>query len=106
MFACLILIPHLGAQLNRRLIKLLGQVPAGSALARSEVSAEWEKIDLPIDPTIVLLDVGFTETDPKRGKLLSDSLSRFVSQQHLFLSCLLSSEKAAMNQFSNHRSLA
>lgn len=45
------------------------QMP-GSALANQDVSDEWEKVDLPIDPTIVLLDIGFTGTDPNHGFLL------------------------------------
>jgi hypothetical protein len=45
------------------------QLHVSSASAAETVSAEWEKIDLPIDPTIVLLDIGFTESDPKRGTL-------------------------------------
>lgn len=44
------------------------QLP-GAASANSDMSEEWEKVDLPIDPTIVLLDIGFTGTDPKHGAL-------------------------------------
>lgn len=29
------------------------------------------QVDLPIDPTIVLLDIGFTGTDPNHGEIRS-----------------------------------
>ena len=31
------------------------------ASARQVVSSDWEKIDLPVDPGVVLLDIGFTD---------------------------------------------
>ena len=36
------------------------------AAARQVVSSDWEKIDLPVDPGVVLLDIGFA--DDKHGK--------------------------------------
>ncbi|CAK0731917.1 hypothetical protein CVIRNUC_000060 [Coccomyxa viridis] len=38
------------------------------AAARQVVSSDWEKVDLPVDPGVVLLDIGFT--DDKHGFLL------------------------------------
>ena len=35
------------------------------ASARQVVSSDWEKVDLPVDPGVVLLDIGFT--DDKHG---------------------------------------
>ena len=35
------------------------------AAARQVVSSDWEKVDLPVDPGVVLLDIGFT--DDKHG---------------------------------------
>jgi len=47
------------------------QLPSAAQAASGDLaSQEWEKVDLPIDPTIVLLDIGFTGTDPKHGFLL------------------------------------
>jgi photosystem II stability/assembly factor-like uncharacterized protein len=34
------------------------------------VSKEWQKVDLPVDPGVVLLDIAFTGTDPNHGFLL------------------------------------
>jgi len=34
------------------------------------VSKEWEKVNLPVDPGVVLLDIAFTGTDPNHGFLL------------------------------------
>ncbi|GMH35075.1 hypothetical protein BSKO_02943 [Bryopsis sp. KO-2023] len=34
------------------------------------LSKRWEQVDLPISNEVVLLDLGFTETDPKHGFLL------------------------------------
>lgn len=31
------------------------------ASARQVVSSDWEKVDLPVDPGVVLLDIGFTD---------------------------------------------
>lgn len=57
--------------------------------AKSEEPAlsEWEKVSLPIDPGVVLLDIAFVPDDPKHGKLehlsslnclLLDLSSKFV----------------------------
>jgi photosystem II stability/assembly factor-like uncharacterized protein len=48
----------------------LAAQPQLPAFANQDVSDEWEKVDLPIEPTIVLLDIGFTGTDPNHGFLL------------------------------------
>lgn len=40
------------------------------AAAGKVVSREWEQVDLPLDPAIVLLDIGFTGSDPNHGFLL------------------------------------
>lgn len=41
--------------------------------AKSEESAlsEWEKVSLPIDPGVVLLDIAFVPEDPKHGNFIS-----------------------------------
>jgi hypothetical protein len=41
---------------------LQSSLPAGARV----VSSEWEKVDLPVDPGVVLLDIGFT--DDKHGE--------------------------------------
>lgn len=48
-------------------LALQGRVPAS---ANTILSNEWEKVELPIDPGVVLLDIGFTGTDPNHGFLL------------------------------------
>lgn len=40
------------------------------ATAGTVVTADWEQVALPIDPAIVLMDIGFTGTDPNHGFLL------------------------------------
>lgn len=41
-----------------------------SQLAKSEESlSEWERVYLPIDPGVVLLDIAFVPDDPNHGKL-------------------------------------
>lgn len=40
------------------------------AAANLVLSSDWEQVDLPVDPKVVLLDIGFTETDPNHGFLL------------------------------------
>ena len=42
------------------------------ASARQVVSSDWEKVDLPVDPGVVLLDIGFT--DDKHGAACTLSL--------------------------------
>ncbi len=42
------------------------------ASARQVVSSDWEKVDLPVDPGVVLLDIGFT--DDKHGASCTLSL--------------------------------
>ena len=44
------------------------------AAARQVVSSDWEKIDLPVDPGVVLLDIGFA--DDKHGET---NLCTFIS---------------------------
>jgi photosystem II stability/assembly factor-like uncharacterized protein len=45
--------------------------PALPALANNRLlSPDWELVDLPVDKGVVLLDVGFTGTDPMHGFLL------------------------------------
>eukprot|EP00884_Botryococcus_braunii_P023649 jgi/Botrbrau1/9969/Bobra.0012s0064.1 len=41
--------------------------PGGKAYV---VSPEWEQVALPVDPGVVLLDIGFTGTNPNHGFLL------------------------------------
>lgn len=50
--------------------------------AKSEESAlsEWEKVSLPIDPGVVLLDIAFVPEDPKHGNFTSLHCSIY----HLF----------------------
>jgi hypothetical protein len=40
------------------------------ALANKVLSGDWEKVDLPVDKGVVMLDIGFTGTDPNHGFLL------------------------------------
>lgn len=42
----------------------------GSALAAEEPLSEWERVFLPIDPGVVLLDIAFVPDDPKHGIFL------------------------------------
>ncbi|KAG7672399.1 hypothetical protein Ndes2526B_g09089 [Nannochloris sp. 'desiccata'] len=44
--------------------------PTLPAQANRVLSGEWQVVDLPVDKAIVLLDVGFTGTDPNHGFLL------------------------------------
>jgi len=48
----------------------VGMLPQWPAHANRPISAEWELIDLPVEPGVVLLDSGFTGTDPNHGFLL------------------------------------
>lgn len=48
------------------------------ASARQVVSSDWEKVDLPVDPGVVLLDIGFT--DDQHGEHPSVSHSFTVNQ--------------------------
>ena len=41
--------------------------PALPACANRVLSPEWEVVDLPVEKGVVLLDVGFTGTDPNHG---------------------------------------
>lgn len=42
-----------------------------SQLAKSEESlSEWERVYLPIDPGVVLLDIAFVPDDPNHGSIL------------------------------------
>jgi photosystem II stability/assembly factor-like uncharacterized protein len=38
--------------------------------ANKVLSSDWEKVDLPVDKGVVMLDIGFTGTDPNHGFLL------------------------------------
>lgn len=44
--------------------------PTLPAQANRVLSGDWQVVDLPVDKAIVLLDVGFTGTDPNHGFLL------------------------------------
>eukprot|EP00210_Caulerpa_lentillifera_P007752 g7398.t1 len=44
--------------------------PPSSSAANIPLSKRWELVDLPIDKEVVLLDIGFTGTDPNHGFLL------------------------------------
>lgn len=49
----------------------LGAALAGMpAQANRLLSSEWDLVDLPIDKSVVLLDIGFTGSDPNHGFLL------------------------------------
>lgn len=48
----------------------VGMMPQWPAQANRLLSSEWELVDLPVDKGVVLLDVGFTGTDPNHGFLL------------------------------------
>lgn len=41
-----------------------------AANAGTVVAPDWEQVPLPLDPGVVLLDIGFTGTDPNHGFLL------------------------------------
>ena len=43
---------------------------APQASAGTVVAPDWEQVPLPLDPGVVLLDIGFTGTDPDHGFLL------------------------------------
>eukprot|EP00889_Picochlorum_renovo_P001160 jgi/Picre1/28190/NNA_003596.t1 len=45
-------------------------MPSLPAKANRLVSSDWELVDLPVQPGVVLLDAGFTGTDPNHGFLL------------------------------------
>jgi len=44
--------------------------PALPAQANRLLSADWEVVDVPVDPGVVFLDVAFTGSDPKHGFLV------------------------------------
>ncbi|KAK9846585.1 hypothetical protein WJX81_007154 [Elliptochloris bilobata] len=46
------------------------QVAAPQGAGAKVVSSDWELVKLPLDPGVVLLDIGFTDTDPNHGFLL------------------------------------
>ena len=50
----------------------LAQLSAAAprASAGTVVAPDWEQVPLPLDPGVVLLDIGFTGTDPDHGFLL------------------------------------
>ncbi|KAL2541293.1 Photosystem II stability/assembly factor [Abeliophyllum distichum] len=48
----------------------VGGGKSGSALAAEEPLSEWERVYLPIDPGVVLLDIAFVPDDPSHGFLL------------------------------------
>lgn len=48
----------------------LGGISVPAAQANRLLSEDWELVDLPIDAAIVLLDIGFTGSDPNHGFLL------------------------------------
>ncbi|WIA16777.1 hypothetical protein OEZ85_013426 [Tetradesmus obliquus] len=41
-----------------------------AAKANKVLSSDWEEVELPVDKGVVLLDIGFTGTDPNHGFLL------------------------------------
>ncbi|KAF6259737.1 photosystem II stability/assembly factor HCF136 [Scenedesmus sp. NREL 46B-D3] len=41
-----------------------------AAKANKVLSSDWEEVDLPVDKGVVLLDIGFTGSDPNHGFLL------------------------------------
>eukprot|EP00898_Chlorokybus_atmophyticus_P001217 jgi/Chlat1/2096/Chrsp17S02694 len=43
---------------------------AAPALAGRPLDLNWELVDLPVDPAVVLLDIAFVPTEPNRGYLL------------------------------------
>lgn len=43
--------------------------PVRPANANRLLSGDWELVDLPLEPGIVLLDVGFTGSDPNHGNI-------------------------------------
>ena len=47
---------------------LLPRIPA--ALAAESPLLEWERVGIPIDPGVVLLDISFVPDDPSHGFLL------------------------------------
>lgn len=54
----------------------LSSIPLKEAKADDQLS-EWERIYLPIDPGVVLLDIAFVPDDPSRGNSINSPLSIF-----------------------------
>ncbi|CAN1255083.1 Photosystem II stability/assembly factor HCF136, chloroplastic [Linum perenne] len=48
-------------------LSLINQIPEAAA---EEALSQWERVYLPIDPGVVLLDIGFVPDDPKHGFVL------------------------------------
>lgn len=44
--------------------------PGAASAANRVLSSDWEQVDLPVDKGVVLLDIGFTGSDPNHGFLL------------------------------------
>lgn len=59
----------LSAGLALSAASLLPAAAPPAAQANRLLSAEWELVDLPLEPGVVILDVGFTGTDPDHGAL-------------------------------------
>eukprot|EP00879_Flechtneria_rotunda_P015382 GHRR01016081.1.p1 GENE.GHRR01016081.1~~GHRR01016081.1.p1 ORF type:complete len:413 (+),score=126.39 GHRR01016081.1:306-1544(+) len=49
---------------------MLPAVMPQSAMANTVLSGDWEQVDLPVEKGVVLLDIGFTGSDPDHGFLL------------------------------------
>ncbi|GAB4823026.1 hypothetical protein N2152v2_010072 [Parachlorella kessleri] len=60
----------LGGALSLAAASTLQQALPLPALANRLLSPEWEVVDLPVEKGVVLLDIGFTGTDPNHGFLL------------------------------------
>ncbi|KAJ0779556.1 putative twin-arginine translocation pathway, signal sequence [Helianthus annuus] len=45
----------------------LAGLDSGTSIAKADVLSEWERVLLPIDPGVVLLDIAFVPDDPSHG---------------------------------------
>lgn len=63
--------------------------PLGNkALAAEDQLSEWERVYLPIDPGVVLLDIAFVPDDPSHGCLLHLHLCFLLFSLYVFLQLL------------------
>ena len=61
----------LGGALSLAAATTLQQALPLPATANRLLSPEWEVVDLPVEKGVVLLDIGFTGTDPNHGRQAS-----------------------------------
>lgn len=59
------------------------------AMSEEPALSEWEKVSLPIDPGVVLLDIAFVPEDPKHGNFTSFHCSIYHLSFLSTLCCLV-----------------